>query len=537
MQQKSSFLRGAFILAAAGIVSKIIGAFYRIPLTNIIGPEGMGLYQIAYPVYAFLLVISTAGIPTAISKMVSEKLATNDKNSAYGIFKVSLKLLLIIGIITTVVMAFGSRIFAKAAGNVNADYSFLAISPALFIVSALSSYRGFYQGMQYMEVTAVSQLIEQAGKLLIGFQLAISWKAAGIKYGAAGALLGVSLSELAALVFVIGVNDRKIKKDQSIKKNKISNKSFREISVKLLKIAVPVTIGASIMPLISFLDTAIVINRLESFGMSTGRATAYFGDLTAIVNPLINMPAVLTLALAMSLVPSISESKAVNDNKMVMRKSLLGFKIALLIGVPAAAGFFILNKQIISLLYPSLSGEHMKISCSILMIMSAAVLFLSLVQSMTGILQGLGKPFIPVKNLVIGALLKIIITYYLIGVPSIGILGAPIGTVVCYMTAGILNSAAVFRESGIRKCLPVIFKICVSTSVMAVFIFIINNRIEVYSSAKTVLIILAAVLIYCIMIVITRVIDINEIEGISHNEKVKRILTKIYNKGYNYRTR
>jgi len=202
---KKSFVKGAGILAVSGLIVKFIGAVFRIPLTNIIGTEGIGLYQLAYPIYAFLLVASTSGLPVAISKMVSEEIALGNHYGAYRIFRISLRLLTLLGIVTSIILLAGSGLISKLQGNPKSIYGLMAISPALFFVSVMSAYRGYFQGMHMMTPTALSQIIEQLGKLIIGLTLAALWIPKGPEYAAAGAILGVTLSEVAALTFMLGV--------------------------------------------------------------------------------------------------------------------------------------------------------------------------------------------------------------------------------------------------------------------------------------------------------------------------------------------
>jgi len=531
---RKSFVRGAAILGIAGLFGKVIGAFYRIPLANIIGAEGAGLYSLAYPVYAALLVISTAGIPTAISRMVSEKKAVGDHEGAHKVFTVSLKLLTAIGLLTTIIMIAGNRFFAELIGNEKSSYSFLAIAPALFLVSILSAYRGYFQGMQMMEPTAVSQVVEQCGKLVLGLGLAYQWRDMGPQYGAAGALAGVTLSELAALVLLLGVYHRKKKdlKEEILnsRKNTIQE-GFRQVALRLIGIAVPITLGASIMPIVSFIDASIVINRLKAIGLTAGYATELYGLLTFIVNPLINMPAVLTIALAMSLVPAISESYALKDMETVREKSATGIRLALLLGLPAAAGLFLLARPIVALLYRSYSSEQLDIAAALLRTMAAAVLFLSLVQTLTGILQGLGKERTPVGNLFIGAVLKVALSYFLIGIPHINIQGATAGTVVCYAVAAVLNFINLVKRIGMKMNVKdVLVKPIISVAGMSVIVWIVSEWARNMNKSNTVVAfssILAGILGYFALLLLTGALQQEDMDYLPGGKKVGKMMRRL----------
>ena len=318
-KNKKSFIKGAAILGAAGLIVKIIGAFYRIPLTNILqrgGYDGMVYYATAYPYYSWLLVISSAGFPTAISKLVSERVAVGDKKGATAVFKTAFRLLCIIGVITTALLFLGSGLIAKLADVPAANLSLMALAPSLFFVSIMCAYRGYLQGMQMMTGTALSQITEQVGKLIASYTLAILFVKlypGRPELWAMGTLIGISISEVLGLIVIwlIYKKSRRQLPSYKLEDMVISKKTFRNVGLSLLTIAVPITLGASIMPITGIADT-IFIKRLLQAGylargfsneVVSGMAETGFVSLRSYVTPLINMPAVLTLALSMSLVP------------------------------------------------------------------------------------------------------------------------------------------------------------------------------------------------------------------------------------------
>lgn len=445
--KKRSFLAGAALLGISGLLVKLIGAFYRIPLTHIIGDEGLGLYQLAYPIYSTLLVLSTAGLPTAISKLVSEHMARGEQVQARRVFTVSLWLLVAAGAIMSFVLFLFGGAIAQAVGDPLAKLSMMAIAPSLFFVAALSAFRGYFQGMQNMVPTAVSQLVEQAGKLLVGFTLASRLMPYGVEYGAAGAVLGVTASELAALILVMGMYARNRRTQGQPKPHAMRLESARSVLRRLLPIAIPVMLGACIMPMVGLVDELLVMNRLQDIGYSVEHARSLYGILTGAVNTLVNMPSVLSMALCMSLVPAIAEAKARGDQEAVRQRTHLGMKLAVLIGLPAAVGMGILAKPIVELLYGgAFTIQKIDAAASLLAAMSAAVFFLTLVQTLNGVLQGMGRVMVPVISLGVGALCKVVINYTLVGNPAINIYGAPVGTVVCYGVASIINVVLLRRS-------------------------------------------------------------------------------------------
>jgi stage V sporulation protein B len=451
-ENKNTFVKGVAILGIAGLIGKVIGAFYRVPLTHIIGTDGMGLYQIAYPIYSFLVLLSSAGLPTAISKLVAERIVSGDYRGAHRVFQVAFQVLAVMGIASTAFLAALSYPLAVAVGDARAMLSLLCLSPALLFVSVICAYRGYFQGLQQMVPTALSQIIEQIGKLIFGFALAMVMGKNGVVYAAAGAVLGVSISEAIALVgMIVAYNRHKPQLKKNIRASiRRPKPRFKKVAISLARVAVPITIGSSMMPLVNTLDTAVVIRRLQSIPELSDGATSLFGILTGMINPLINMPAVLTLSLSMALVPAIAACIKRGDQLGTHSTSALGFRMALWVGLPAALGMYLLADPIMHLLYGSQSAEKLLIGGNLLRSMSVAVLFLSLNQTMAGILQGIGRVFLPVRNILIGAAFKLILNFVLVGIPAINIQGAAVGTIACYAVASVLSAIDVIRYTRMK---------------------------------------------------------------------------------------
>ena len=531
-EKQKSFVKGAAILGIAGLIVKVIGAVFRIPLVNAVGTEGMGYYNVAYPVYALLLVISTAGIPTAISKMVSERAAVGDYTAAHNTFRVALRLLILVGVFSSAVMFAASTWIANSIVlQPKGTLSLMAISPALFFVAALSAYRGYFQGMQLMAPTALSQVIEQVGKLIFGLYLAYLWMPAGPEYGAAGALVGVSISEVCALVYMMGMYRRRKREImRAVDKGRLGRGDLKPkpIVKKLLLIAIPVTLGGCVMPIVASIDSVIILRSLLEIGASQQAAASMYGMLTGVVNPLINMPAVLSLALAMSLVPSISESLAQRDPVRLKTKASFGFKLAIFIGLPASFGFAVLAGPIIHMLFRTIVQTEFELSVSLLQILSLGVLFLTLVQSMTGVLQGLGKPALPVIGLGIGAVVKVFVSIWLIRDPDINIAGAVIGTMCCYAIAAVIDVAFVIKNVKLRLSLPNhILKPGIATALMGGVAILVYRMVSVYSNTLGVLAaILLAILVYGLALSIMHAITKEEMSLMPGGGRMGRLMRR-----------
>ncbi len=535
--EQKSFVKGAAILGLFGLIVKVIGAVFRIPLTNVIGSEGIANYNVAYPLYALLVVISTAGLPAAISRMVAERVSLGDYRGAHNVFKTAFKVLLIIGIASAAILLLVSKAVAASVKIPSAELSLMMIAPALFFVAILSAYRGYFQGLQIMLPTALTQVVEQVVKLVAGLYFAFLWVDRGVEWGAAGALLGVSISEVFALGIIMIMYRRKKREivyNMARTAPAIKHRS-RSILSELFVIAVPVTIGSCIMPIVGFLDTAIITNVMSSVDYSAFSSlspTESFGVLTGTVNPLINMPAVLSLALCMSLVPAISEARSQNNSLELSSRSRMGFKLAVLIGLPCAAGMFILAKPIIMLLFSSgrLTPEELGVGADMLKTLSVGVLFLTLLQTMTGILQGAGHQFIPVINLLIGAVVKVFLSVVLMRVPSLNINGAAIGTAACYGIAALLNVVAVIRytKPGIKPVSGVLMPV-VSSAVMGILVYLLHGPLasSLGNTLATLFCIAAAVLVYVIMLLVTGALDKEDMKYIPGGKITTSLMNRI----------
>lgn len=436
---KESFLKGALILGMAGIVVKIMGAFFRIPLGNLIGSEGMGYYQVVYPVYTLFLTLATAGFPTALAKLVSEQRAVGDFGGANKTFKISYTVLFITGLISFSIFFFGARFISDTIlGNSGAYYAMVAISPALLFVPLMSSYRGYFQGRREMSKIATSQIIEQFFRVVLGLFLGyILMNKFGPQMGAAGGVLGAAIGGFASAAFLILIylRNSKIRKAEIAQSKHIKEESTSTILKRLLYVAIPITIGACVMPLVNMVDSVIVVRRLTDAGFSLEQANSLLGQLSGMAISTVNLPVVIDQAIGMSLVPAISEAYALKQMKLVRKEAKTGIKTILLVVLPCAFGLAALAGPIMKLLYPA---EPAALGTMLFTVAPCAI-FLGLIYAQNGILQGMGKPMIPVIALAIGMLFKIVVSYVLTGIPSINIIGSGIGTLTAYAVASIIE--------------------------------------------------------------------------------------------------
>ena len=525
-KKKTSFIQGAAVLGIAGLIVKIIGAAFRIPLANAIGLIGTSYYDTAYPYYSWLLVISTSGLPTAISKMVAERVTLGDYRGAHRVFTTALQILLGIGVVSSIVMFFGADYLAKIHMLPEVAYSFRALAPALFFVAVMCAYRGYMQGMQLMVPTALSQVVEQLGKLIIGLGLAILLLPKGPEYAAMGALIGVTASELLALFYIMLSYRRKWPRIRA-RMERCPRTDGHPVAKRLLGLALPITIGASISPLASVVDSALIIRILLKLGYEKETAQTAFSLMRTNVATLTNMPGVLTMALAMSLVPAISGFMAKRDKKGMQTVGRMGLKLALIIGFPCAVGLYVLAEPVLTMLYPKLSAAELALAVDLMHTSAIGVVFLSLVQSMTGVIQGIGKPHVPVFNLFIGFILKVITQLVLMNIPEVNIQGASVSTVVCYSFAGLADTIYVIRKANLSSSIfDVFLKPLISSGMMGFIVYMIQRLMsgDGHSASSTLLAVAAGVFSYAVMAVYLCFFSREELEYIPGGSKLRKLM-------------
>ena len=536
MSKGQNFVKGAAILGIAGVVVKILGAIYRIPLSNIIKPEGMGYYQTAYPFYVLLLTISTAGVPVAVAKLVAEKRAIGDYKNAHKIFKVALMALVFLGLLTSMVIAFGAKSIVAYLGNENAYYALIALVPALFFVPIMSAFRGFFQGSQSMLPTALSQIVEQLFRVVTGLSLTYILLNKGIPIAAGGASFGGSMGALFGTIVIMGIYLRQKKDIQTEIDSTVKEReySINAIIKDLLFIAVPITLGAAISPIMDTIDAALVLRRLQSINYSAKEANALYGQLKGFAQTLINLPQVFSIAISMSLMPAISHASSRKSKEEVAELISTGLRLTLLIGLPSAFGLFILAKPIIALLYFNNTAEVISVTGEILQYLALGVVFLTLVQALTAIIQGLGKPFIPVRNLLLGAIVKIILTYFLTAIPAINVKGAAISTVVAFGIAASLNFIYIIKVVKAELDMKKIFlKPLASALGMAIIARLAYNLLrsllsntQLGAAVATLGAVLIGGLIYFVLLIATGTFTIEDLSFLTKSKKLKRLLKK-----------
>jgi len=529
---KKTFLKGAAILGVAGLVVQVLGAVFRIPLANIIGSEGMGYYGIVYSIYVFVLVFSTNGAPAAISKMTSERLAVNRADEAHRIFKLSFVAMAVFGVVTASILFFGARTIIEIAGvHPSSYYAMIAIAPALLFVPIMSVYRGYFQGMQNMLPTALSQFTEQAVRVATGLSLAIILVSAGVEYAAAGATLGASIGPiLGILVIVIVYYVKKKVIFEAIAEGKRRNEeieSAKSILKTLAIIAIPITIGVSIYPVMNLADMALIQSRLVYAGYSEDAANVLFGQFSGFAGPIINVPMALALSMALSMVPAIASAKSSNDIELLNANVKLGLRTSMIVGVPCSFGIIALSEQIMRLLFPMQVDDAVN-AADALAILAVGIIFLCIAQTMAGVLQGLGKIKVAVASLAAGFIVKCIATFYL--TPYFNIEGAAIGTVLGFITVTVISFVAVCCLTKIRfDFILSVVKPLISGLIMTLFVVISFRAFSLVigGTLATAISICIGAAVYGFTLIKIKVIVESEIEMLPKGKKLAKVLRKM----------
>ncbi len=455
-----TFVFGAVVLMASNILVKLIGALFRIPLTNIIKVEGMGYFNAAYSIYVMFYNISTAGIPVAVSRMVAASASKGNYKEAQKILDIALKLFIVIGVIGTAVMMADAQFFAEWSKMPDSSYAMLAIAPTIFFICVSSAYRGYFQGMSDMVPTAVSQVIEAVGKLGIGLAAAIYFtkNAYPVKITAAFVISGVSIGVALSMFYAMAV---KIKYASSPEyRAKIQNCQYnarpsKSILSELVITAIPITLASSIMGLTNVIDTFLIANRLISSGVSEKAAASYYGTYSSMVIPLFNMTPTFIYPFAISAIPAVSSAIAAKRLDKAYSSIESAFRNCAIISIPCAIGLASMSRGIVRLLFKEemiKNGTSLvsstELAAPALSVVACAIVFLGVIAITNSVLQAWRLERYTLVSTGAGVAVKFAATYIVTGIPGTGIVGSAVGTMLCYFTIMAINLYFVIKKTG-----------------------------------------------------------------------------------------
>ena len=439
-------------------------------MSRILGGEGIGLYQMAFPIYFFAMTVSQAGVPVAISIITAERVALNDIYGAKRVFRISMALMLITGILFSVLTYFAASwlIDWHFIRDPRAYMSVVVLAPTVFFVTFLASSRGYLQGWQRMTPTAVSQIVEQIFRVITMILLADLFLPFGLEYAAAGASLGALAGAVTGLIVLVYFHI-KLNKEIDLKygvdlkpTEQSKNESAFSIMKRIFTLSLPVSAASIMLPVVSNLDLMIVPQRLEVAGYSVHQATELFGYLTGMAVPLVNLATILTASLAVSIVPAISEARALKDTTRIYRQTAAAVRISNFVCFPAFVIVFLLATPIASLIYNAPGAGPA------VMISAVSIILLGLHQVSTGVLQGLGHTTIPMVNMILAAASKVALNWTLTAIPALGIMGAAWATAADMGVAAFINLYFIYRYIGYKMELVQLIKTIAAAAVMAV---------------------------------------------------------------------
>ena len=446
------FFSGVVVLTVANLLVKAIGLLFKIPMNKVVGDTGMGYYTSAYTIYTFFYMISTSGLPIAVSILISESRTKGQLRQIKKIFRTTVALFFAIGLVGMLAMIFGADSFASMLKASPTSACIMAIAPTLFFICISSALRGYFQGFQQMVPTAVSELIEALCKLAVGIVLALyaidqnypihivaAYAAFGLTIGAGLGMIFLCISKLlfketrytAEFVEIAGVSDE--------------TTPTSKILARLVKVALPITISASVMSLTNMIDMVIVQRLLQETGMSQLEATTVYGNYTTLAVPMFNLPPVLVYSISAAIIPLLSVAHSQGDKKRTRTIMESALRVAVLIGVPCAFGMSALARPILSLFFRVESSVEM--AYPLLRLLAPSSLFVCILSITNAILQACGKERKPVISMLCGAVVKVVSNYFLIQI--IGMRGTPISTFLCYLTVTCLNFRSVSKYADI----------------------------------------------------------------------------------------
>ena len=530
--KKEGFMQGVITVMFSQVLIKILGLVYTLYLTNRqgYGDTGNGISAGAYQIYALLLTISSIGVPSAISKLVSERVAVGDNKGAHRIFKIAFATFAMIGLVGSLLLFFGAHVIATQWLQIpEAEMTLVALSPAVFFVTIASVLRGYFNGRQKISTGAKSQTLEQVFKTLLTIiivEVIAILSNASTEWMAAGANLATTLATFLGFsyLFMYYKNERKeiareIKNSVNYKYERVS-----KIIKKILFVSIPITLTAIMSSINKNVDSFTVVRNLKKF-MPEDQATALYGILGGKVDTLTTLPLAINVAFATALVPAISAAKAKGDNKTITEKTSFSLLVSMLIGLPCTVGMFIFAQPILNLLFPNANDGAL-----ILQISALTIIFTILDQTINGALQGFGKLMIPTISLATGVFVKFIFNITLIKIPSIGVYGAAWGSVVCHVVAFSIAFTMLRKNIKLNLTFSKLFvKPIVATVIMGIcsyFTYLVLKGI-IIERLSTIIAIIVAVVVYTLAIVVLKIFTKDEFKMMPAGDKIVKFLEKL----------
>ena len=537
--KNQNYLHGAAILAVSVVIVKLLGAIYKIPLANILGPEGYGHFNVAYNIYNVLLALSTAGLPIAVARMISEANNLSRPAQVKKIFRIAFASFIVLGAVGSMVLYLFPVDFAVLLGDPKASQSIAALAPAVILVCVLSAFRGYTEGLQDMRPTAVSQVIEVAVKITVGLSIAIILLRQGrsVPMVSAGAVMGTAAGSLVACAYMGFVVVKRRKYEDGTQRLRptseldLTSDDSGRILKTFLKIGVPIALGSCVSSIIALINTGLIINRLQdAVGFSAAKSSELFGVYSMALT-FLNLPYALLTPLTISVIPAIAAfraKKSLGESKNVIESSM---RMATIFALPMAIGMSVLSEPIMSGAYGGTAEGG-----SLLAIMGISSFFVCTVAVTTAILQAGGMERVPMYNMLVGGALNIAVSWVLLGNRQLNIYGSAIGTLVSYLVMCSANIFFIVRKMPERPKLSRAFlKPTVNALVMGAAAWIVYpaalkllgagpqpDRIIILAALAAA--VAVAIAVYGVLTVVTRAITLEDMKLIPKGEKLAKLL-------------
>lgn len=524
-QKSNTFFGGAAILAVSIAIVKIIGALYKIPLGRILGDVGFGHFNNAYAIYNLLLMISTAGLPVAMSKTISEANALDRRNQVNRVFRVALVTFVILGSISSLVMFVFAQPLANLQGDSLAAPAVRVMALSCFFVCTMSAYRGYAQGHSDMVPTAVSQVLEALTKLGVGLVLAwyILYLGFGSEFSAAGAIGGVTASGFVSLVYLM-IRHHRRNSGRGLAPTDDKPERAGQILKTLAAIAIPITLSSSVVPITTYLDTVQVQNLLQSaLGYTEQLAVSLYGCYQKAIT-IYNLPSAFMVSLTACIVPAVSAALTRKDKLGAGKIAESALRVGALLALPAGVGLAVLSGPIIQMLYPETNQE---VASHCLLVLGIASAFVCMMLLCNAILQANGRAALPIWFIAIGSATKLAVNFVLVQIPSVGIKGAPMGTLVCFALVSVMELVAIKKVTPHPpKYLRVFVKPAIAAGVMGAAVWAshgllaahLGNTLSVAGS------IVIGCVIYGILVLVLRIVSRDDLSLMPKGDKIAKLL-------------
>lgn len=528
--KKQNFLQGVMLLTIATAVVKVIGAFYKIPLQMVVGVKGYGYFTTAYDIYSVLLLISTAGLPVAMSRMISQASALGNYNQVRRVYSVARNIFLGLGLVSTALMMLFAKQLAAFQQQPDAWASIAMLGPCALFMGLISTYRGFSQGQGNMKPTSVSQVIEAVIKLGVGLAAAyfVMEYTNDMGLAAAAAIFGVTVSCLISVVYL----NRTFAAEKAVLPQSEDVPMGRGAVAKgLLGIAVPITIGAAGLQLLTVLEQSLYMGQLlGGLGLSQSVADEMKG-VYSMTTTIFNMPCAFIIPITISIIPAITSHLTLDDHKGVKETEESAARITGLISLPCSVGLAVLARPVMALLGDDYSGELLDLAEQLMRCMSICIFLYGIVQYTNAVMQAHGKAHVPVVNMLLSGGVRLVVVYLLSGNPAIGIVGVSLGAILCYLCIAVLNLI------GVRKYVPQrpalvknLLRPLLPAAIMGVSVFGCYWGLTQWLGAdgsKIILCgapILVGVVVYCVCVVLFKSITADDCKLLPKGEKIAKFL-------------